>query len=338
MANISQQTMAGWYKNFLLLNAATNVGVSSTPVYLQDGNGGAIPLAVSKTGLQVSGAAKLHFRDTGVYIHSSGTNVLKLAGTNIKLYGTVSITGKTTGVSAELVSGLTASVIRTTNLTTTGTATIGTCSATTLKGTNVEVTGTVSCASIKGTIDYTNSTGKSIKMGALPINLYNDTTVIDANVSGLHIRYAGDAAADTIKFTSASMIPFTNEAYNLGTGTRGFKNVYSASATFTTANITTANLTGGTFTAIGAIGASKLTVSTVSMKRELKLNTCSMYFDTAKRFSAKYSAAASAIALYTPGTYSVYFKSNNTIYPSTTNVIDLGITGNRWKAVYCTSQ
>ena len=319
MANISQQTMAGWYKNFLLLNAATNVGVLSTPVYLQDGNGGAIPLAVSKTGLQVSGAAKLHFRDTGVYIHSSGTNVLKLAGTNIKLYGTVSITGKTTGVSAELVSGLTASVIRTTNLTTTGKALIGTCSATTIKGTNVNITGTVSCASIKSSVNYTGKT-ETIKLAGNYLYLYGASVYAYGNASSLIINPGTTTTG--VRFSEAYINPTPTNTINLGAAASVWKSVYATTGTFTTANITTANLTNGTFTAIGAIGASKLTVSTVSMKSQFKLNSVSLYFNTAKTYYIDYNNSASAIRL------------KGTLFPSANSTYDLGTTTTRWDAVY----
>jgi len=334
MAGLTALKPGNTYGKILIFKTTGNTGISSTAASITDGLGTTLPFKVSTTAIKLGDGKYLYFADNN-YIYNPGADKLKIKSASIVLNGAVSLSGKFTGVSGYLVSQTVASVIRSKNIKLTGLASMATVSATTLKGTNVKVTGVVSCASIKASIDFTALTGKTINLNSMPIKLYSASTVLDGNISGIHFRYAG-TGADTIRFTSSTLEPQTTSQYNLGTAGKYFKTVYGTTGVFTTANIATANLTGGTFTAIGAIGASKLNASTVSMKRELKLNGVSIYFDTAKRFSAKYIPSASAIAIDTPAS-TIYIKSDNSIYPSTADAVDLGKTANRFGTIHTAS-
>lgn len=330
MANISAQTMQGFYKNFLVMNNTGNTGVSSTAVSVQDGAGTVIPLALTKTAFKIKSGASLIF-GTGNMILNSGASELKLKTNKIVLNGIVSITGKTHIGLASAVSFHTASTIRTKHFKLSGNASMASATVGVIRGTTIHGT-TISATTFKGNVDFTSLT-KSIKLSENPLYLRGATTLIKADSEGIKIQYAGTGGALAHRITASVIIPAHNTV-DLGKSASAFKTMYLGTANITTANITTANINNGTFTAIGAIGASKLTVSTVSMKREFKLNGVSAHLDTAKRFSIKYTPSVSAIALKTAGTTAIYFKSDHTFYPASNGIIDLGLTAKRWKDIY----
>ena len=319
--NISALTIAGTYKRNLLFTNASNKGVLGTPASIQDGDGGLLPLAVSSTGLLTLTGAKLHFGATDNYIYNSDATTLKAVANKIVLSGTVSING-TGEFNGDLTAvSFTASTVRSTDLKSSGTASFATASAVTYKGTNLTITGTVSCATLKSSLDFTGKT-ETIKLGGNKLYLYGASMYLTGTASDITVK-AGTAGANKIRIKEEDVLP-THGTINFGGTENMWKTVYGVAGHFTTGNFTTVNTTNGTFTSINSIGVSTLKATTASMNGVLKLNGVSMFFNTAKTYYVAYNNAASAV------------KLKGTLYPSS-SIYDLGLDTMRFRTLYCAS-